>query len=187
MASVLSDESADWIFPSQPTNRTASVLSNNYDEPVPMRVHREGVQNYVKSRGTLNLGDWATEARRTSVDRQPALPPKVIGSDALRNCTRGRSSTPNLIHGILEPPDSHHCLRVKREGRMNYDRNQNSQMKSLLENYGKFRSTPSSILATPRQVKSHLDPLLITKRVLSLCRQQRITSIRITRAAWVPL
>lgn len=68
----------------------------------------------------------------------PIPPPKVIGSDAIRNYIRSRTSTPNLIHGDMAAPNPHHHFRVKREGRANYERNQHSQMKTLFENYGKL-------------------------------------------------
>ncbi len=143
MVTNLSSESANWILPSRST--TLSTTLPNYEQSLPVRVNREGVQNYVKSQGTLNIGNWATEGRRMSTSsitrEQSALiapPPKVIGSDAMRNYTRNTSSTPNLIAGNLDPPNPHHRLRVKKEARANYDKNRNSQMKALIHNYGKL-------------------------------------------------
>jgi len=147
MVTTLSSGSANWILPSRPTTSTSTLP--NYEESLPIRVNREGVQNYVKNRGTFNIGNWATEGRRmsTSTVTQPIIheqnvleisPPKVIGSDAMRNYTRSRSSTPNLIYGDLDPPNPHHQLRVKKEGRANYEKNHHTQMKGLFENYGKL-------------------------------------------------
>jgi hypothetical protein len=143
----LSAESANWILPSYPT--TVASTMPNYEDAPPFRVHQEGVKNYMKNRGTLNIGDWAVEGRRASrmgsmTQNEPTnttilTQPKVVGPDALRNYSRSRSSTPNLIHGTLQPPDSHHHhLRVRREGQANYERNHDSQLKSLLHNYGKL-------------------------------------------------
>jgi hypothetical protein len=141
MVTTLSSESANWLLPSNPSS-FASTLPN-YEESFPIRVNREGVANYVKNRGSLNLGDWATEGRRmsTSLGQGPsdfqAPPPQVLGREALQNYTRSRTSTPNLIYGDLQPPNPHHHQRVKREGRANYDKNRLTQMKSIFQNYGK--------------------------------------------------
>jgi hypothetical protein len=143
MTTTLSSESANRILPSRST--TLSSILPNYEESLPARVNREGVQNYVKSRGTLNIGDWATEGRRmltSSITREQSVviarPPKVLGPDAIRNYTRNRSSTPNLIYGNLDPPNPHHRFRVKKEARDNYNKNHNSQMKALFQSYGKL-------------------------------------------------
>lgn len=140
-------ERENWTLPSYPVT-IASTLPN-YEESLPIRVNREGVQNYLRNRGSLTLGDWSMEGRRRSVSsaRQPlpsdrpafvAPPPKVLGADALRNYTRSRSSAPNLIGGVIDPPHPHHQYRVKPEAQKNYDRNQRTQMKVLMENYGKL-------------------------------------------------
>ncbi|CAF3646752.1 unnamed protein product [Adineta steineri] len=149
MAAGLSSESANWVLPSYPTT-FASTLPN-YEGTLPNRVNQDGVKNYIKSRGTLNIGDWATEGRRmstsTSTFSQPivqernvleAPPPKVLGPEALRNYTKSRSSTPNLIYGPLQPPDLHHQRRVKREGLANYEKNRLTEMKTLFHSYGKL-------------------------------------------------
>ena len=142
MTKSLSSESANWILPSYPTTFTSTIP--NYEEALPFRVNHEGAKNYVKNRGTLNIGDWATEGRRMSTSTLPInQEPKVLGPDALRNYTKSRCSTPNLIYGNLEAPDSHPALRVKREGRANYEKSHHSQTKTLFENYGKLPlSTP---------------------------------------------
>lgn len=151
MADTYLLDEANWVLPSQPTT-FASTLPN-YEQSLPVRVNREGVTNYIKNRGTLNLGDWATEGRRMSTSTTPvpnvleAPPPKVLGPDALQNYIKSRSSTPNLIYSNLEPPNPHHRLRVKKEGRDNYNKNHHSQMKSLLESYGK--------LPLPEQTQPH--------------------------------
>ena len=149
MVTTVPSNSEPWILPNY-QRRLSSTLPN-YEQSVPMRVNREGVQNYIRNRGTLNFGDWATEGRRVSISSASVTestttvqnvlavpPPKVIGPDAMRNYIQSRTSTPNLIHGDLAPPNPHHHHRVKREGRANYNKNQNSQMKQLLENYGKL-------------------------------------------------
>ena len=161
MLATLSSESANWILPSQPTTLASTVT--NYEESVPVRVNREGVKNYVKNRGTLNIGDWAIEGRRTSTSTvtQPIIkernapvapPPKVIGPDAMRNYTRSRSSTPNLIYGNLESPRPHHHSRVKKAGLANYEKNNKSQMKVLFENYGKLPLPPPPVPHTKGEV-----------------------------------
>ena len=103
----------------------------------------------MKNRGSLNIGDWAIEGRRMSTTAMPVqeesslAQPKVLGPDALRNYMKSRSSTPNLIHGDLHPPNSHNGMRVKREARANYEKSHHSQTKALFENYGKLPlSTP---------------------------------------------
>ncbi|UJR10634.1 hypothetical protein I4U23_014831 [Adineta vaga] len=145
MTTGLSSESANWILPSHPSTFTSTIP--NYEEAPPFRVNREGVKNYMKNRGSLNIGDWAIEGRRMSTTTTNALPndqesillqPKVLGPDALRNYTKSRSSTPNLIYGDLQPPNSHQGMRVKREGRANYEKSHHSQTKTLFENYGKL-------------------------------------------------
>lgn len=140
-------DSSNWVLPShQPT--LSSTLPD-YEGSLPVRVNREGITNYIKNRGSLNLGDWATEGRRMSISsgtepRTPVPnpleppPPKVLGPDAMRNYIKSRSSTPNLLYGNLTGPNPHNHFRVKKEGRANYDKNQHSQMKVLLENYGKL-------------------------------------------------
>src|SRR5579871_921126 len=114
MVITLSSESANWVLPSYPVTLTSTLP--NYEQSLPNRVNREGVTNYVKHRGTLNIGDWAVEGRRmstSSILSQPTVqdknifqapPPKVLGPDAMRNYQRNRSSTPNLIYGNLDPP-----------------------------------------------------------------------------------
>ena len=142
MTKTLSSESANWILPSNPTSLTST--SPKYEEAPPYRVHREGVKNYLRNRGTLNIGEWAIEGKRTTKTPLPAdeeiiaPQPKVLGPDALRNYTRSRCSTPNLIHGYVQPTDSEHGMRVRREGRANYERNHHSQTQALLQNYGKL-------------------------------------------------
>lgn len=141
MHATLSSESADWVVPSYPTMSTAALP--NFEESLPNRVNKESVNNYVRNRGTLNLGDWAIEARKRSssaaMQNENSAPPRrVMGADAERNCVRGRSSTPNLIYGNLDPPNPHHRHRVKREAQANYEKNQQTQMKSLLDKYGKL-------------------------------------------------
>ncbi|CAF0781639.1 unnamed protein product [Adineta ricciae] len=162
----LSSESANWVLPSQPVTFT-SVLPT-YEDNLPHRVNREGIRNYIKSRGTLNIGDWAIEGRRpatprvtneANVQERNALEapgPKVIGPDALRNYTRNRSSTPNLIYGNLQPPDPHHQLRVKREGRVNYEKNLSTQMKSLFHNYGKLPLLDQPVPHTQGELATNL-------------------------------
>ena len=144
MTTGLYSGSENWILPSN-TMTIPSTLPN-YEEAPPFRVNREGVKNYIKNQGSLNIGDWAVEGRRMSTSsttvsnaqetNQPQ--PKVFGADALRNSTKSRASTPNLICGNTQTPDSGQGLRVRQEGRANYERNRNSEMKSLLENYGKL-------------------------------------------------
>ena len=147
MNTTLPFESGNWVLPSQA--RRLSSTAPNYDEFVPQRVNRAGVQNYLRNRGSLNLGDWAIEGQRkttgllsNSAVVEPnafeAPAPKVLGPDAMRNYLKSRTSTPNLIHGNLDPPNPHHHFRVKREGSANYKRNQHSQMKLLFDNYGKL-------------------------------------------------
>lgn len=156
MARALSSESANWILPSH--QKTFASALPDYEEELPFRVNREGVQNYLKNRGSLNIGDWAIEGRRTStttaaattVANDPAslIPaPKVLGPDALRNYTRSRSTTPDLINGRLQPPDSRGAMRVKKEGLANYEKSNYSQTKDLMQHYGK--------LSQPRQPVPH--------------------------------
>lgn len=141
MTAGLYSESGNWVLPSNSVNFTSTLP--NYEEAPPFRVNREGVKNYMKNRGSLNIGDWAIEGRRMSTtvlnNQDTTLSqPKVLGPDALRNYTKSRCTTPNLIYGNVQPPDPHHGLRVKREGRANYEKNHNSQIKTLLDSYGKL-------------------------------------------------
>jgi hypothetical protein len=146
-------ESTNWIPPSNSTTLA------DYEEALPFRVNREGVKNYIKNRGSLNIGDWAIEGRRMSTTVVPTVQetnvtqPKVLGPDALRNYTKSRCSTPNLIYGYVEPPDSQYGMRVKREGRANYDKNHHSQTQNLLQNYGKLPLPTPSGPHTQGQVK----------------------------------
>ncbi|CAF0969174.1 unnamed protein product [Rotaria sordida] len=138
MTTTLSSESANWILPSVPTTLISTIP--NYEESLPIRVNHDGIQNYIKNRGTLNLTKWAIEGKKMSTEHDsfPVPPPKVFGSDAMRNYTQSRGSAPNLIYGNLDPPNPHHHFRVKKEGRANYDRNHHTHMKTLLESYGKL-------------------------------------------------
>jgi hypothetical protein len=140
-------DTTNWLLPNQPTTITSTLP--NYEEALPVRVNHEGMQNYLKNRGSLNLGVWATEGKRTPIPTisKPIIagqnvfnvpPPKVLGNDAIRNYVRSRSSTPNLIYDNADPPREHHQMRVKKEARANYEKNQNSQSKFLMDNYGKL-------------------------------------------------
>jgi hypothetical protein len=155
---TLPSESANWLLPTRSTSFSSTLP--NYEEALPIRVNREGMKNYLKHRGTLNIGDWATEGKRTPRPTlaQPVIygqnvfegpPPKVLGPDAVRNYVKSRSSTPDLIRGVVDAPREHHQMRVKKEGRANYERNQHSQSKFLMQNYGKL-SIP--ILPAPNTV-----------------------------------
>jgi hypothetical protein len=163
MSYGLSSESSNWILPSHSTTLMSTVP--NYEEALPFRVNQEGVKNYMKNRGSLNIGDWAIEGQRmsnaranVSVDQEMyAGQPKVLGPDALRNYTKGRTTTPNLIYGNLQAPDPHHRMRVKREGMANYERGQSSQMKNLLENYGKLPPSMASVPHTQGEVNINVD------------------------------
>jgi hypothetical protein len=158
MTKSLSSESANWILPSNQKTFTSTIP--NYEEAPPFRVNREGAKNYVKNRGSLNIGDWAIEGRRMSTttttlptNQESNLPqPKVLGPDALRNYTKSRCTTPNLIYGDLQLPNSQQGMRVKREGRANYEKNHNSEMKSLLQNYGKLPLSTKPIPNTQGEV-----------------------------------
>lgn len=156
MTTTVSAESANWILPSNPT--TFGSTLPNYEEAPPFRVNQEGVKNYIRNRGSLNIGDWAIEGRRMStatlpVNQEPTVAqPKVLGPDALRNYTKSRCTTPNLIYGHMQTPDSNQPMRVKREGRANYEKNQDSQMKSLLQNYGKLPLPTPSVPNTQGEV-----------------------------------
>ena len=141
----LSSESAQWILPSNPITPTPS--SPTYEQALPFRVNQEGVKNYMKNRGSLNIGEWAIEGQRPSsssvshaspIEEPYGTQPKVIGPDAMRNYSRSRNSTPNLIYGALETANAHSQMRVKQEGLANYERNHNSDVKGLLQNYGKM-------------------------------------------------
>jgi hypothetical protein len=157
MTSDLSSESANWIRPSHPTTFNSTIP--NYEEVPPFRLNHEGAKNYARNRGTLNIGDWATEGRRMSTPTLPAndistiSQPKVVGPDALRNYNRSQCTTPNLIYGTVQPPDSRQGMRVKQEGRANYERNHNSEMKSLLQNYGKLPLATPPLPNTQGKVK----------------------------------
>jgi len=156
MTKSLSSDSANWFLPS--TQKTFASNIPNYEEAPPYRVNREGAKNYVKNRGSLNIGDWAIEGRRMSTSTLPEnqesnLPqPKVLGPDALRNYTKSRCTTPNLIYGNLQPPNSQQGMRVKKEGRANYEKNHNSEMKSLLQNYGKLPLSTKPVPNTQGEV-----------------------------------
>ncbi|CAF4634279.1 unnamed protein product, partial [Rotaria socialis] len=167
MTTILSSESANWLLPSDSTALKTTLP--NYEESLPNRVNKEGISNYIKNRGTLCFGESATDGRRMSVststltqpinsrrDSISTPSPKVLGFEATRNYTRDRTSTPNLIYGNLDPPNPHHQLRVKREGRANYEKNQNSQMKSLLENYGKLPLPSQRIPHTQGEIATNL-------------------------------
>lgn len=150
MTDILSLESANWVTANQPDTFTSTLPT--YAESLPMHVKREGVQNYIKNRGSLNLGDWAIEGRRSATprmgrgEREPfdgqAIPAKVKGPEAIRNYMRSVSSTPNLLHGTLQPPNPHHGVRVRPEGQANYIQDHDSRVKILLESYGKDIPTP---------------------------------------------
>jgi len=156
MTKSLSSDSANWFLPS--TQKTFTSTIPNYEETPPFRVNREGAKNYVKNRGSLNIGDWAIEGRRMSTTILPTnqesnLPqPKVLGPDALRNYTKSRCTTPNLIYGDFQLPNSQQGMRVKREGRANYEKNHNSEMKNLLQNYGKLPLSTKPIPNTQGEV-----------------------------------
>jgi hypothetical protein len=151
MDTTFPDKQDNWILPVRPATASSSTVPN-FEVYGPLRVNREGVRNYMKHRGTLNIGNWAIEGRRTSsVFAQPGVeprnafiapPPKVLGSEAMRNYKRSVSSTPNLLGGVVNGPHPHHNMRVKREGQANYNKAHNTQMKPLLESYGKLSVLP---------------------------------------------
>ena len=158
MTRALSSESANWILPSHQKTFTSTLP--DHEEALPFRVNREGVQNYLKNRGSLNIGDWAIEGRRMSTTTAAAandpasyIPaPKVLGPDALRNYTRSRSTTPDLINGRLQPPDSRGAMRVKKEGLANYEKSHYSQTKDLMQHYGKLPQPTQPVPHTQGQV-----------------------------------
>ncbi|CAF0830641.1 unnamed protein product [Rotaria sp. Silwood1] len=166
MTKTFSSESANWIPPSHPTMFSSTVP--NFEEALPFRVNREAVQNYVKNRGSLNIGDWAIEGQRMStttttttttapINQESNLPqPKVLGPDALRNYTKSRCSTPNLIHGNVQPLDSQYGMRVKKEGRANYEKNHNTEMKTLLQDYGKLSLPTPPVPHTQGELATNL-------------------------------
>ena len=166
MMDAFPTETGNWTLPSYPVTLTSTLP--NYEEALPARVNRDGVKNYLRNRGTLNFAEWGADGRRSSVSAagQPlpsdrnafvAPPPKVLGHDALRNYTRSRSTTPNLLGGVLYPPHSHHNFRVKKEGQANYNRNQKTQMKDLMENYGKFARPEPPLPHTQGAVSLSID------------------------------
>ncbi|CAF0938368.1 unnamed protein product [Didymodactylos carnosus] len=124
----------NWVL----TNEAPVVVYPDYEAP--LRVRREGINNYVKNRGSLNIGDWETEGRQPNASARlpPPAPPKVFGIDATLNYTKSRGSTANLLTGYLDPPNPHQGLRVKKEGRANYEKNHDASLKTLLQNYGKL-------------------------------------------------
>lgn len=145
MTKTLSSESADWI----PSSNATTFLSTlpTYEDAPPFRVNREGVNNYIRNRGSLNIGDWAIEGGRMSTTTTPRITlqenqklkvaqPKVLGPDALKNYTKNRCTTPRFICGHDRSSDSRQNMRVRHEGRAIYEKNQNTEIKSLLENYG---------------------------------------------------
>lgn len=156
MTRAVSSASTNWILPSHPKTFTPELP--NHEDDLPFRVNREGMQNYVRNRGTLNIGDWAVEGRRmstTSTIIDPASvipPPKVFGADALQNYNKSRCTTPNLIGGRLEAPDSRQGMRVKKEGLANYEKSHYSQTKDLLDNYGKLPTQAVPVPHTQGQV-----------------------------------
>ena len=168
MSTNLSSASADWILPSYPTSFTSTLP--NYEDTLPFRVNHEGVQNYVKNRGSLNIGDWAIEgrqmssamsARDTPVDQDSYYgQPKVLGPDALRNYNKGRRSSANLIYGTIEATEPPNPSRVRREGQANYDKSHSSQVKNLLQNYGKLSLPAQQVPHTQGQV--NLSSLLLS-------------------------
>ena len=177
MVTTLSSESANWILPSQPITIASTIP--NYDESLPIRVNRDGISNYIKHRGTLNIGDWAIEGKRIPegpyaeprVEQRnyfAAPPPKVLGYEAMQNYTRSRSSTPYLIHGDLDPPNPHHQARVKQEGRENYDKNQASQMRAMFQNYGKSPLTPQPAPNTHGEVNFQIYYILLNLIIFCL-------------------
>ena len=153
MVDYLSLKSADWVVPEEPDTFMPTLPT--HVESLPMFVRREGVQNYIKNRGSLNLGDWAIEGRRSVTPRTlttpqdlfvgQVIPAKVKGAEATRNFLRSVTSTPNLLHGVVESPDPHHGMRVKAEGRANYVKNHDSRVKLLLESYGSDIPSPGPL------------------------------------------
>ena len=110
-----SQEQTNWVLPS-PSTKFASTLPN-YEEALPIRVNREGVRNYLKHQGTLNIGDWATEAKPPPIPlvSQPVnygqntrdrLPTQAVRSQEVQHYVRSRSAAPNLSYGqnIYEAP-----------------------------------------------------------------------------------
>ncbi|CAF1969463.1 unnamed protein product [Rotaria magnacalcarata] len=163
MTRNLSSQSANWIPTSYATTFSSTIP--NFEEATPYRVNPEGVKNYVKNRGSLNIGDWAIEGNRMSTtsatplstEQESNLPqPKVLGPDALRNYTKSRCSTPNLIYGNIQPPDPLYGMRVKKEGRANYEKNHNTEMKTLLESYGKLSLPIHSVPHTQGELATSL-------------------------------
>lgn len=155
MTKKLSSEST-YSIPPKDYSTFASKLPN-FEEAPPFRVNPEAVKNYVKNRGSLNIGDWAIEGRRMSTtlttnQESNVQQPKVLGEDALRNYTKSRCSTPNLIYGSTHSTEPQIGLRVTREGRANYERNNNNDMKTLFQNYGKSELPPQPAPNTQGEV-----------------------------------
>ena len=185
MTKTLSTESANWVPPSNSTSFSSTLP--NYEDSLPFRVNREGVKNYVKNRGSLNIGDWAIEGRQISKTTSPinqetnSLHPKVVGADAFRNYTNNIHSKPHLLDGNFQPPSSPYGLRVRKEGFANYEKNHKTQMKTLLENYGKLSVPAPPLPHTQGQVKL-LKTISMNEFIFRL---QRIFSIHIKKVKWV--
>lgn len=173
MNTKLSAESANWVRrASQPT---LSSTVPAFDNELPIGVHREGLQNYVKNRGSFSLTWNSVDASRPATPQTPrnldreifpgqARPAKVIGEEAKKNYVRNVTSTPQLLFSGLQPPDPHHRMRVKREGRENYVRDRDSRVKLLLENYGKLAPPTPTRPRTQGEVKNLFVLLLLPEQ-----------------------
>lgn len=158
MHAKLSQESAEWMLPSKSNTprsvRSAQSVRIDHEPERPVGVSREGFKNYLRNSGSLNIGAWAIEGRRSatsSLERTDSQlfadqgkQPKVIGDEAKKNYLKQTRGTPDILTSDYQPPRSHNQMRISRAGRANYLKDRESRVKSLLQNYGKLSTHATS-------------------------------------------
>lgn len=115
--------------------------SNSMPTQVP-RVKSEGQENYMKNRGSLNIGDWYQEGK-TYQSARPV--PRIKSNEAKNTYIQSQGSMALNLGGYVENEASaHKGPRVKQEGQENFFKNRGTLSFNPHENnHGEY--TPPQI------------------------------------------
>ena len=99
------------------------------------RVRPEAVDNYLRNRGSLNIGDWAQQSHDW---QSPRPAPKVKYDVAQQAYNRNRGCMSELLTGYWEnPPVIRKGPRITKEAYGNFLKNKGSLTNLCYNNYGK--------------------------------------------------
>jgi hypothetical protein len=94
---------------------------NSYNSPrqVP-RVKYEGHENYLKHRGSLNIGDWSIQSNGWESARPE---PRLKYEEAKQSYIKNRGCMNELLGGYADPALERKGPRIKKEAENNFNKN----------------------------------------------------------------